>query len=153
MALQSGEEIVAHPRREFDAWLLGGNNKALICRAGKGEGDFPEVPATFSYGVESGDTEEEIRAAVELLRAALPPRTKGEVREIPAGWTSQNLRMGDRIGVLIRFHRDGGARLRVSVNGNVCYSHEFVDAPPADAVGFLTPIVRLAGTGKSAKLL
>merc|ERR1711879_1021724 len=37
VALQSGDEIFANPKREFDGWLLGGSRKALICRAGTRE--------------------------------------------------------------------------------------------------------------------
>eukprot|EP00434_Breviolum_minutum_P025550 symbB.v1.2.022576.t1/scaffold1978.1/size96278/5 len=63
------------------------------------------------------------------------------------------LRMGDRVGVLFRCNREGGALMRISVNGGMVATHHFAEAPPAEAVGFLTPVIRLAGTGKAAKLM
>ena len=39
------------------------------------------------------------------------------------------------------------------MNGSVVATHHFTEAPPAEAVGFLTPVIRLAGTGKAAKLM
>lgn len=154
ITIQSGEEIGSHPRKEFDGWLIGGHGKALICRASANEieeGDS-KLPATFAPGASPGAIEA-AEEALRLLRQALPPRPKGEVREVESVWNSEGLRMGDRIGVLFRCHRDGGARLRVTVNSAVVATHEFIDAPPAQAVGFLTPIIRLAGTGKSVKIL
>merc|ERR1719436_2215462 len=91
--------------------------------------------------------------AIQRLHAALPPRPKGEVREVESSWSSQALQKGDRVGVLFKCHRAGGVRLRIAVNGNVVATHEFIDAPSAEAVGLLTPVVRLAGSTKSAKLL
>jgi len=151
VALQSGEEIAAHPRREFDGWLLGGYGKALICRRGKAGVEEPDLPATFAPGAASGAADA-AKEALKLLRSSMPPKPKGECREVTGNWFSEELRMGDRVGVLFRCNRDGGARLRVAVNGEVRATQIFVDAPPAEAVGFLTPILRLAGTGKSTRL-
>jgi len=157
VTLQSGEEVAAHPRHEFDGWLVGGPSKALICRASTteslDESDEPsKIPATFAVDISEG-AQQAANEAVKLLRAAIPPRPKGDVREVESFWPSQDLRMKDRIGVLFKCHRDGGARLRISVNGVIKCTHEFIDAPPAEAVGFLTPVVRLAGNGKSVRLL
>lgn len=57
---------------------------------------------------------------------------------------------GRRVGG--RWCRVGLARLRVSVNGSIVLTQEFMDAPTAEAVGFFTPIVRLAGSGKAVRL-
>jgi hypothetical protein len=153
LCIQSGEEIAAHPKHEFDGWLCGGPSKALICRAG----DIPDadpgaLPATYAPDA-SEAAYKHAKEAIKLLRAALPPRPKGEVQEADSNFASEKLRMGDRIAVLFRVHRDGGARMRIGVNGDIVATKEFINAPPAEAVGFLTPVVRLAGTGKSAKLL
>lgn len=155
VCIQSAEEVADHPRKEFDGWLIGGPAKALICRAGTdglGDPDPSELPDTFAVGVHSTTLESAAEAA-QLLRESLKPKPKGEVRSVESSWDNQGLVMADRIGVLFKLHRDGGARLRVSVNGVVKCNHEFIDAPPAAAVGFLTPVVRLAGSGKSIKLL
>lgn len=160
LSLQSGDEIHSHPRHEFDGWLLGGAGKALICRAGMPDlsaEDLPPpsmlAPSAFGSDIQSS-AQQKADEAVKLLRAAMPPRPKGEVREVQGAWESSgDLRMSDRVGILFKCHRDGGARMRISVNGEPKASHEFIDAPPAEAVGFLTPVVRLAGSGKSVKLL
>jgi hypothetical protein len=158
VSLQSGEEIAAHPKREFDGWLVGGSGKALICRASsdKSTDDLPPPsalqPAAFASDSASSATQKSAEA-IKKLRQALPAKAKGEVRECDGSWNSDALRPPDRIGILFKCHRDGGARLRVLVNGKVQCSHEFIDAPPAEAMGFVTPVLRLAGSGKSAKLL
>lgn len=153
MCIQNGEEITMHPKHDFDGWLMGGASKALVCRAGTlPDADPAALPATYAPEA-SEAAAAHAKEAVKLLRAALPPRTKGEVREVDSMWHAETLRMGDRIGVLFRCHRGGGARMRVTVNGDIKATHEFIDAPPAEAVGFLTPVMRLAGTGKSAKLM
>lgn len=157
VTIQSAEEVLDHPRREFDGWLIGGASKALIYRAGTegcGDPDPSDVPATFSVGVHAESLQAATEAA-QMLRESLKPKPKGEVRSVESSWDqdAQPLGISDRIGVLFKLHRDGGARLRIAVNGVVRANHEFVDAPPAAAVGFLTPVVRLAGTGKSVKLL
>lgn len=159
VSLQDGEEIQAHPRHEFDGWLIGGNGKALICRAGTPDRGFDDLPppnmlSPSAFGSDiTSSAQQKAAEAVKILRAAMPPRPKGEVREVDSGWCSDDVRMSDRVGVLFKCHREGGARMRVSVNGEIRVSHEFIDAPMAEAVGFLTPILRLAGTGKSVKLL
>jgi len=157
VSLQNGEEIADHPRKEFDGWLVGGSGKALICRAAYDKGDeLPPLsalqPAAFGSDIESSAAQKSSEA-IKMLRAALPPKPKGEVREIDGQWSSDQLRPPDKVGVLFKCHRDGGARLRVLVNGNTVCSHEFIEAPPAEAMGFLTPVIRLAGTGKAVKLL
>jgi len=155
-ALQSCSEIAAHHSHEFDGWLVGGCGRAMVCRAGTGgasqEIDEHNLPGTFAPGVE-GSSVPNVKHAIELLRAALPPRATGEMREFGSHWNSQNLHIGDRIGVLWRSNRDVGARLRVSVNGDIVLTQQFVDAPTAEAVGFFTPVVRLAGSGKAVRLL
>jgi len=160
VCVQNGEEIAKHPHHEFDGWLIGGTSKALTCRRGtadRGLDDDLPPPSTVAPAAFGADTSDQAAAAaakaLSLLRAALPPRPKGEIREVEAPWRSDELRMGNRVGVLFRLHRDGGAFIRVSVNGDVKVTHEFVDAPPAEAVGLLTPVVRLAGTGKCVRLL
>lgn len=160
VSLQSGQEIADHPKHEFDGWFVGGAAKALVCRAstagnlkeGGAQGE-DELPDTFKYFMAQGGYDEQVRAACSMMRVALPPRQTGTFREVSSSWNTQELHVGDRIGVLFRCHRDGGARLRISVNGDVRSSHEFVDAPAAEAIGFLTPVIRLAGTAKSAKIL
>jgi len=155
VSLQSSEEIAKHPQKEFDGWLMGGNCKALVCRAGTPP-DMPvdpnRVPGTFASGISDGTTGD-IQEAMALLRKALPPRPKGEMRDFGSSWDSQNLRPGDRIGVLFRCNRDAGARLRVSVNGTVVATQDFQDAPTAEAVGLFTPVIRIAGSAKSVKIL
>lgn len=155
MSLQSSEEIAAHPQKEFDGWLLGGGSKALVCRAGTPP-DLPvdpnKVPGTFAPGASEG-TLGNVKDAMSMLRKALPPREKGEMREFGSSWNSQHLKVGDRIGVLFRCNRDIGARLRISVNGEIMATQEFSDAPTAEAVGFFTPVVRIAGSTKTVKLL
>lgn len=153
VAIQSGQEITGHPKKEFDGWMMGGNSKALICRAGSGHmTDMDKLPDTFAPGADERSLNA-AKEAVKALRAALPRRVAGEVKEVESVWKSEGLRMGDRVGVLFRCNRDGGARMRVTVNGDIIATHNFLEAPPAEAVGFLTPVVRLAGTGKAAKLL
>jgi hypothetical protein len=162
VSLQNAPEIANHPRKEFDGWLVGGHKKALVCRAAapeafeNGYAALPPPsalqPAAFGSDVSSSAAKKAANA-VEMLRAAMPPKPKGEVRELDCTWNSDSLRPPDKIGCLFKCHRDGGARMRVLLNGQVVCSHEFIEAPPAEAMGFLTPIVRLAGTGKSVKLL
>jgi len=157
VSLQNGEEISEHPRKEFDGWLVGGHGKALICRAAAVATDDlapPSAlqPAAFGSDVTSSAAKKAAEALA-MLRAAMPPKPKGEVRELDGTWSSDNLRPPDKVGILFKCHRDGGARLRVLVNGKIECSHEFIEAPPAEAMGFLTPVVRLAGSGKSVKLL
>lgn len=159
VSLQSGDEIQAHPRKEFDGWLVGGHGKALMCRAAapdRGYDDLPPPsalqPAAFGSDV-SSTAAQKAAEALQMLRKALPPKPRGEMREVEAAWKSDSLRPSNRVGVCFKCHRDGGARLRVLVNGTVQCTHEFFEAPPAEAMGFLTPVVRLAGTGKSVKLL
>merc|ERR1712086_1188245 len=54
VSLQNGEEIEAHPRKEFDGWLVGGAGKALICRAattaGYEESPPPSAPQPADFG-------------------------------------------------------------------------------------------------------
>lgn len=159
VTLQSGDEINEHPRKEFDGWLVGGPGKALIYRAAtqdRGYDDAPPPsalqPAAFGSDIESSAAEKAARA-IRMLREAMPPKPKGEVREYDCVWRSDKLRMMDRVGVLFKCHRDGGARLRVLVNQKKVCDHEFIEAPKAEAMGLLTPVVRLAGTGKTIQLL
>mmetsp|Transcript_51288 Transcript_51288/g.130398 ORF Transcript_51288/g.130398 Transcript_51288/m.130398 type:complete len:574 (+) Transcript_51288:89-1810(+) len=157
VSLQSAQEIIKHPAKEFDGWLVGGNSKAMVCRSGT-PADLPidpdKVPETFAPGASDGTgITENIHEAIALLRTALPPRLKGEMREFGSQWSSQHLKKGDRIGVLWRCNRDAGARMRVSVNGDIVVTQQFSDAPTAQAVGFFTPVVRLAGSGKSVRIL
>lgn len=156
LSLQSAEEIASHPRKEFDGWLLGGHSKALICRAGSGAAavseDYSRIPDTFGVDVSESARKAAV-SALKLLRAAMPPKQRGEMREVESVWRSETLRMGDRVGVLFRCSRNGGARLRITVNGDIIATHNFLDAPPSEAIGFLTPVIRLAGTGKAAKIL
>jgi hypothetical protein len=161
-SLQNGEEIFGHPRKEFDGWLIGGAGKALITRASPYErADGEEIkplssiqPAAFGSDI-TENSAKKAQEALQMLRVAMKPGPKGTWGEYSAQWGSGNLRISDRVGVLFKCHRNGGARMRVLVNGEVKCSHEFsVDvAPPADAIGFLTPVLRLAGTGKGAKLI
>jgi len=157
IALQSAQEIAAHPKHEFDGWLIGGHAKALVCRAGTGGGVAivadGALPATWAQAAKDPATKESAAKAVQMLRNALPMRAKGECRELRSMWASHKLHTGDKIGVLFRFNREGGARMKITVNGDLTATHDFAEAPPADAVGYLTPVVRLAGTGKSARLL
>lgn len=157
MSLQSGEEIASHPKKEFDGWLMGGPMKALVCRAGSEhlpavDEDSLPIPATFTGGLGSDSIDVSMKA-VKMLRAAMPPKMKGDVREVGSAWSTQELRMGDRIGVLFRCNREGGAKLKVSVNGVPRASHDFIEAPPAEAIGFVTPVVRMAGSTKACKIL
>jgi len=156
VSLQSAEEIAQHPSKEFDGWLVGGASKALVCRAGTPP-DLPvdpdKIPETFAPGASDGSALGNVHEAIGLLRKALPPRLKGEMREFGSMWNSQVLRRGDRIGVLWRCNRDMGARMRVSVNGVIVLTQEFADAPTSECVGFFTPVVRLAGSGKAVKIL
>lgn len=154
VSIQSGEEIARHPHKEFDGWLIGGHSKALICRAGMAHEtiDAEKLPDTFA-SVSDDRGKRAAKDALNALRQALPPRKKGEVREVESVWKADELRMGDRVGVLFRCNRDGGARLRITVNGDIRATHNFLEAPPAEAVQFLTPVIRLAGTGKAAKLM
>lgn len=155
MSLQSGEEITKHPRREFDGWLVGGNRKAMTVRASCGPDTTDEkLPDTFAPSADERDLGD-ARRALKLLRTALPPLAKGKAEEVELrdSWSSEGLRMGDRVGVLFRCNREGGALMRISVNGAIVATHHFAEAPCAEAVGFLTPVIRLAGTGKAAKLM
>merc|ERR1711879_143223 len=136
-----------------------GKSKALLCRCGTSERGFDDLPppsalqpSAFGSDVSSSAAEKAAQALT-LLRKTLPPQPKGEMREIDSNWKSAELKRGDRVGVAFKCHRNGGARLRILVNGDVKASHEFIDAPPARAMGYLTPVLRLAGTGKSAKIL
>jgi len=155
-ALQSACEICDHPRHEFDGWLMGGSSKALICRASQfvkpdAKPTDIDLPDTFGVGVAPGE-ESTVADAVKMLRLAMPPKTRGETRDVSSTWPAQDLRLKDRVGILFRCNRDGGATMKIAVNGIITAEHNFRDAPPAEAVGFLTPVMRLAGTGKSAKI-
>lgn len=156
VSLQSGEEIANHPRKEFDGWLVGGSGKALTLRASCAAEpiDAEKLPDTFAPTSDERSLRD-ARKALKLLRAALPPLAKGKVEEVELrdSWSSEALRMGDRVGVLFRCNREGGALIRVAVNGEIAATHHFSHAPPSEAVGFLTPVLRLAGTGKAAKLM
>jgi hypothetical protein len=153
-SIQSADEIARHPKKEFDGWLMGGDSKALVCRAGIDGTDFDPhaIPDTFQPGGVPTGAVDAAADAMSILRHALPPKPKGEVRSISSQWQSQALQMGDRVGVLLRLLRDGGAKMKISVNGQIKGEHHFDDAPPAMAIGFLTPVIRLAGTGKGAKI-
>eukprot|EP00747_Dinoflagellata_sp_TGD_P028340 gnl/TRDRNA2_/TRDRNA2_133206_c0_seq1.p1 gnl/TRDRNA2_/TRDRNA2_133206_c0~~gnl/TRDRNA2_/TRDRNA2_133206_c0_seq1.p1 ORF type:complete len:589 (+),score=140.15 gnl/TRDRNA2_/TRDRNA2_133206_c0_seq1:87-1853(+) len=162
VSVQKPEEIADHPKHEFDGWLMGGNSKALICRAsvkegaGLGPDDYlpgSSVGVAKTLGPEASEAGRKAAGeALMMLRKALPPKAKGEVREVESTLNTEGLKMGDRLGVLFTLHRSGGARMRVALNGDLKASQEFIDAPPAEALSFLTPIVRLAGSGKSVKL-
>lgn len=157
-SLHSAAEVSAHPKKEFDGWLMGGNSKALVTRASMQEGWEDQIPQTY-LGGQPGDSEEakrrlkDAKSAMQLLRAAMPPVKVGQVRELGSFWQSGSLRMGDRVGVLFRCLRDGGAKMRIAVNGIKRAEHDFLDAPPSEAIGFLTPVVRLAGSTKACKLM
>jgi len=158
-SIQSAQEIEAHPHHEFDGYLMGGKVKALICRAGLGGLDPPDpldyttLPATWSPGADATETaHESVKENVDLLRLSFPVQPQGLVREVPSRWKSEDLKIGDVVGIMFRCKPSGGAKMRVQVNGTVVTHHDFPDAPPADAVGFVTPIVRLAGTGKAVRL-
>mmetsp|Transcript_10427 Transcript_10427/g.29005 ORF Transcript_10427/g.29005 Transcript_10427/m.29005 type:complete len:587 (-) Transcript_10427:115-1875(-) len=158
MSIHNAEEIKNHPRHEFDGWLMGGPLKALICRMGTAnipEPDPESVPATWAPGMEASETAfEAVKEFVDNLRIAIPHKPKAEVREIDSCWESEILNIGDKIGVLFRCKPAGGARMRIAVNDIVTAQHDFMSdqAPPGDVVGFLTPIVRLSGTGKSVRI-
>merc|ERR1712039_749052 len=99
------------------------------------------------------------REAVKVLLAANEfcgsrggRQSKGDVREVPGSWDSGSVKLGDRVGVLFRCNYDGGAIMRVTVNDNVMAKHTFLEAPPADAVCFFTPVARLAGIAKALRL-
>eukprot|EP00928_Gymnodinium_smaydae_P052946 TRINITY_DN37062_c1_g1_i1.p1 TRINITY_DN37062_c1_g1~~TRINITY_DN37062_c1_g1_i1.p1 ORF type:complete len:629 (+),score=153.88 TRINITY_DN37062_c1_g1_i1:98-1888(+) len=172
-SLQSAEEILAHPKNEFDGWLLGGHLKALICRRSDFTPVETEAPAdqkewekkvihkvqgkaiedTFAVAITSHGPDEYTVDACKMLRSCFPARAKGEVKEVVGFWSSEDLTVCDRIGVLFRCNRGGGAVMRISVNGTIMAEHKFMDAPPAEAIGFLTPALRIAGTGKSVKIM
>mmetsp|Transcript_49654 Transcript_49654/g.105714 ORF Transcript_49654/g.105714 Transcript_49654/m.105714 type:complete len:574 (-) Transcript_49654:339-2060(-) len=156
VSLQSAEEIVNHPAKEFDGWLVGGFNKAMSCRCGT-PAELPvdpdKIPETFCPGANDGRGMGNVEEALKLLREALPPRLNGRMQEFGSNWNSQTLQRGDRIGVLWKCTRDNGARMRISVNGVVQLTQQFPDAPSAKCAGFFTPVIRLAGSGKSAKIL
>jgi len=162
-SIQNGEEVAAHPKHEFDGWLMGGNAKALACRRSHVEGAKGALPGTYMTemaDIDKKGTPMEKRARVReaqqqmvMLTQALPPQKVGHSREFGSFWNSQPLTMGDRIGVLFRCNRDGGAELKISVNGGIRGKHAFVDAPPSEAVSFLFPVVRLAGSTKAVKIM
>lgn len=152
MSLQSAEEIARRPQHDFDGWLLGGTAKAISCRAASGDAPVPDDVTPDTLAVTDLSKSQSLEA-LKLLRSAMPPRAKSEWKEADCNWHSEAIHTGDRIGVLLRFNRNGGARFRVMVNGITAGQHDFADAPPAEAVGFLTPVVRLAGNGKSVRLL
>jgi len=162
-SLQNRDEIKEHPKMEFDGWLIGGAGKAVITRAGPyeradGSDDLKPLasiqPAAFGSDI-SQDSAKKSSEALQMLRVAMKPGPKGTFGEFSAQWNSENLRTCDRVGVLFKCYRNGGARMRVLVNGEVQCTHEFSvnAAPPAEAIGFLTPVLRLAGTSKAAKLI
>merc|ERR1711879_97135 len=74
------------------------------------------------------------------------------IPRIPSGWKSEDLVIGDIISAMIRFKEEGGCRLRIAVNGVEKWTHDFLDAPPDEAIGFLYPAVRLSGASKSVRL-
>merc|ERR1711879_650026 len=85
VSLQNGEEVANHPRKEFDGWLVGGNGKALICRAAAPERGYEDAPppsslqpAAFGSDVTSSAAQKAAEA-LQMLRAAMPPKPKGEM--------------------------------------------------------------------------
>eukprot|EP00406_Dinophysis_acuminata_P034996 CAMPEP_0179370686 /NCGR_PEP_ID=MMETSP0797-20121207/85323_1 /TAXON_ID=47934 /ORGANISM="Dinophysis acuminata, Strain DAEP01" /LENGTH=530 /DNA_ID=CAMNT_0021086485 /DNA_START=74 /DNA_END=1667 /DNA_ORIENTATION=+ len=131
------------------------STKALVCRAGVDGApaqDPPVPPATLAPGIVPPSALV-VAEAMKTLQACLPPRSSGEVQQVESDWDDQALGISDRVGVLFKCRGEGGAHLRVAVNGEVVATHYFVEAPPAEALGFLTPALRLAGTGKSVRIL
>jgi hypothetical protein len=149
-SLHSAAEIHEHPFHEFDGWLIGGQSKALVCRASNTKRES-EIPDTWGVGL-LPEEKKTVQTSVKMLQMAMPPKDKGDIKEVSSTWPAQNLEVKDRIGVLFRCNRDGGATMKIAINGVVTAEHVYTDAPPAEAVGFLTPVIRLAGSGKSARL-
>merc|ERR1712232_785953 len=146
-----------HPQHEFDGWMLGGPSKAIVYRRGV-EGlpveDPPALPGTWQPN-KCVVPLPESKDGIEFLLATLPPRRKADAREVPLGkngFQAGDLKLGDIIGCLFRCNRDGGAIMRVTVNGDIVATHTFLDAPPAEAVCFFTPVIRVAGITKNVKL-
>lgn len=124
-AVQSADQVLEHPRKEFDGWLVGGKRQAIV----------------------------HIRGAHGKLYSAIRPVAKsGEVKALDSQWNSEVLRAGDRVGVVLMLKREGGLVMRIMVNSTVTATEVFADAPPEDQCPFFTPVVRIAGTAKSVRI-
>jgi hypothetical protein len=124
-SVQSAEQVLEHPRKEFDGWLIGGKRAAFV----------------------------QIRGAHGKQFSAIRPSSKAaEIIPLEAAWNAEVLRAGDRVGVLMTLKREGGMVMRVVVNGTITSTEVFSDAPPEDQCQFLTPVVRIAGTAKSVRI-
>jgi len=122
---QSAAQVLEHPRKEYDAWLVGGKRQALV----------------------------QIRSGAGKLFSVIRPGSQApEIKTLDAQWNSEPLRVGDRVGVVMMLKRDGGFLMRVVVNGTVTSTELFGDAPPEDQCPFLYPIVRISGTAKSVRI-
>lgn len=127
-SVQSAEQILEHPRKEFDGWLMGGKKNGGMVH---------------------------IRGAHGKLFSVIRPGQKaGEVipMNMSGGWNSEALRVGDRVGLAMMLKRDGGMIMRIVVNSVTQTTEAFTDCPPEDQCQFFTPIVRIAGTAKSVKM-
>lgn len=123
---QSAEQILEHPRKEYDSWMVGGKRQAIItCRGPSGK----------------------------LFSLIHPGAKASEIQALDAQWNSEVLRVGDRVGLVMQIKRDGGMVMRVIVNGTVIATEVIQDAPPENQCPFLTPLVRIAGTAKSVRFL
>eukprot|EP00746_Dinoflagellata_sp_MGD_P073539 gnl/MRDRNA2_/MRDRNA2_29827_c0_seq1.p1 gnl/MRDRNA2_/MRDRNA2_29827_c0~~gnl/MRDRNA2_/MRDRNA2_29827_c0_seq1.p1 ORF type:complete len:542 (-),score=131.39 gnl/MRDRNA2_/MRDRNA2_29827_c0_seq1:123-1748(-) len=124
-SVQSAEQVLEHPRKEFDGWLIGGKRSAFV----------------------------QIRGAHGKLFSNIRPASKAsEIIPMEAAWNSEVLRVGDRVGALMMLKREGGMVMRIVVNGTVTSTEVFSDAPPEDQCQFFTPVVRIAGTAKSVRI-
>jgi len=122
---QSAEQILEHPRNEYDGWLVGGKKQAILSIRGA-EGDLSSI--------------------------IQPAAKASEMRSLDGQWDAEVLKVGDRVGLAMVIKRQGGMVMRVIVNKTVVSTEVFQDAPPENQVPYLTPIIRIAGTVKSVKL-
>lgn len=124
-SVQSAEQVLEHPRKEFDGWMVGGRRSAFV----------------------------QVRGAHGKLFSAIRPASKAcEIIPMEAAWNSEVLRVGDRVGCLMTLKREGGMVIRIVVNGTVTSTEVFSDCPPEDQCQFFTPVVRIAGTAKSVRI-
>merc|ERR1712182_187875 len=78
-SVQSAEQVLEHPRREYDGWLVGGKRSAIVNIRG-------------NHG--------------KLFSAIRPVAKTGEQIPLDAQWNSEVLRIGDRVGVLMMLKRE-----------------------------------------------
>jgi hypothetical protein len=122
---QSAEQVLEHPLHEYDGWLVGGKRQALL---------HIRRPTGNSFS------------------SILPAAEACEVRSLDSEWNSEEVKVGDRVGVLMMIKRQGGIVMRIIVNRTVAATQIFQDAPPEHECPYLTPLVRIAGTAKSVKI-